>query len=70
MVEKQKGDRRLQKSSRTYKNLKFAVSHPSGNPRGVFALRERVRGLFLEAALSEGGGGEGILDKLIIILSN
>lgn len=57
---------------RTYKNLKFAVSHPTyptGNPGGVLAFRERARGLFLEAALSE-GGGEGILDKLIIILSN
>lgn len=40
-------------------------------PPEVF-LHSGLRGLFLEAALSEGGGrgGDGIFDKLIISLSN
>lgn len=72
---KQNCDRRLPKSSRTFKPSGiccfFHPVHPTGSPRDVLAFRKRVRGLFLEGALSQGGGGgEGILDKLIIILSN
>lgn len=62
---------KARQSSRTSKlRLHFTISQQQKPPE--MFLHSGLRGLFLEAVLSEGGGrgGVGIFDKLIISLSN